>query len=143
MKLFSFAIWKKSKVIMAVSVAIWVINLGFQLAGKSTSSIIPNNFNEYELVSGIVKVNDRSQSFGLLALFISRSALYGCLRQDLAQLRTSRSVKTFTSTCLSRTSFYYPSCSLACYAFTAVLGVHLTFRIFFGYRWGNARSCRS
>ncbi|KAF8497395.1 hypothetical protein F5888DRAFT_279971 [Russula emetica] len=28
-----FAIWDKSKVIMAISVAIWVINLGFQLAG--------------------------------------------------------------------------------------------------------------
>ncbi|KAF8497436.1 hypothetical protein F5888DRAFT_284002 [Russula emetica] len=28
-----FAIWDKSKVIMAISAAIWVVNLGFQLAG--------------------------------------------------------------------------------------------------------------
>jgi len=28
-----FAIWDKSKVIMAISIAIWVINFGFQLAG--------------------------------------------------------------------------------------------------------------
>ncbi|KAF8497434.1 hypothetical protein F5888DRAFT_1906747, partial [Russula emetica] len=34
-----FAIWDKSKVIMAISAAIWVINLGFQLTGKLTSSI--------------------------------------------------------------------------------------------------------
>jgi hypothetical protein len=45
------------------------------------------NPNEYDLISGsIVKVNDRFQSFGLLALIISRFALYGCLQQDLAQL---------------------------------------------------------
>jgi len=30
MELSSFAIWDKSKVIMAISGAIWVINLGFQ-----------------------------------------------------------------------------------------------------------------
>ena len=39
MELSSYAIWDKSKVIMAICAAIWVINLGFQLAGKSTSSI--------------------------------------------------------------------------------------------------------
>ncbi len=39
MELSSFAIWDKSKIIMAISSAIWVINLGFQLAGKLTSSI--------------------------------------------------------------------------------------------------------
>ena len=36
---FSYAIWDKSKVIMAISATIWVINLGFQLEGKFTSSI--------------------------------------------------------------------------------------------------------
>ena len=35
----SYAIWDKSKVIMAISATIWVINFGFQLAGKLTSSI--------------------------------------------------------------------------------------------------------
>lgn len=40
MKLSSYAIWDKSKVIMAVSAAIWVINLGFQLAGRLTSFIL-------------------------------------------------------------------------------------------------------
>ena len=35
----SYAIWDKSKLIMAISAAIWVINLGFQLTGKSTWSI--------------------------------------------------------------------------------------------------------
>jgi hypothetical protein len=39
MELSSFAIWDKSKVIMAISAAIWVINLVFQLAGKLISSI--------------------------------------------------------------------------------------------------------
>jgi hypothetical protein len=38
MELSSFAIWDRSKVIMAISAAIWVINLGFQLTGKFTSS---------------------------------------------------------------------------------------------------------
>ena len=33
-ELYSYAIWDKSKIIMAISAAIWVINLGFQLAGK-------------------------------------------------------------------------------------------------------------
>ena len=38
----SFAIWDKSKVIMAISAAIWVINLGFQLIGElASSTIIP------------------------------------------------------------------------------------------------------
>jgi hypothetical protein len=41
MGLSSFAIWDKSKVIMAISVAIWVVNLGFQLKGKLISSTIP------------------------------------------------------------------------------------------------------
>jgi hypothetical protein len=41
----SFAIWDKSKVIMAISAAVWVINLGFQLAGKSTSSLSPVDLN--------------------------------------------------------------------------------------------------
>jgi hypothetical protein len=35
-ELSSYAIWDKSKIIMAISAAIWVINLGFQLAGKLT-----------------------------------------------------------------------------------------------------------
>jgi hypothetical protein len=39
MGLSSYAIWDKSKVIMGISAAIWVVNLGFQLAGKLTSSI--------------------------------------------------------------------------------------------------------
>jgi len=39
MELSSFAIWEKSKVVMAISGAVWGINLGFQLAGKLTSSI--------------------------------------------------------------------------------------------------------
>jgi hypothetical protein len=43
----------------------------------------PVNLREYDLISGIIKVNDRFQSFGLLALFISRFALYGCLRKVL------------------------------------------------------------
>ena len=38
--LFSYAIWDRSKIIMAISAAIWVINLGFQLAGRLTSSIL-------------------------------------------------------------------------------------------------------
>jgi hypothetical protein len=38
MEISSYAIWDKSKVIMGISAAIWVINLGFQLAGKLTSS---------------------------------------------------------------------------------------------------------
>jgi hypothetical protein len=46
----------------------------------------PVNLSEYDLISGIVKVNGRFQSFGLLALFISRFALYGCLRQNLVHL---------------------------------------------------------
>jgi hypothetical protein len=39
MGLSSFAIWDKNKVIMAISAAIWAINLGFQSAGKLTFSI--------------------------------------------------------------------------------------------------------
>ena len=34
MELSSFAIWDRSKVITAISAAIWVNNLGFQIAGK-------------------------------------------------------------------------------------------------------------
>jgi hypothetical protein len=135
----SFAIWDKNKVIMAISAAIWAINLGFQLAGKLTLSYPPVNPNEYDLISGIVKVNDHFQSFGLLALFISRFALNGCLRQDLAQLRTLRSAETFTSTCLSPMSFYCSSCSSACCAFAGV-GVHSIFRTSSGNRWGIAGS---
>ena len=44
------------------------------------------NIREYDLISGIIKVNDRFQSFGLLALFINRFALYGCLRKILVYL---------------------------------------------------------
>ncbi|KAI0279557.1 hypothetical protein BGY98DRAFT_1175969 [Russula aff. rugulosa BPL654] len=33
-----YAIWDRSRVIMVISAVIWVINLGFQLAGKLTSS---------------------------------------------------------------------------------------------------------
>jgi hypothetical protein len=62
MELSSFAIWDKNKVIMAISAAIWVINLGFQLAGKSTSSLSSVDLNWYDLISGIVEVNDRFQS---------------------------------------------------------------------------------
>jgi hypothetical protein len=39
MGLSSFAIWDKSKVIMAIPAAIWVINLGFKLSGKLTFPI--------------------------------------------------------------------------------------------------------
>ena len=38
MELFSFAIWDRNKAIAAISAAIWVVNLGFQLAGELTSS---------------------------------------------------------------------------------------------------------
>jgi hypothetical protein len=34
MELFRYAIWDRSKVIMAISAAIWFANLGFQVAGK-------------------------------------------------------------------------------------------------------------
>jgi hypothetical protein len=47
---------------------------------------VPVNPNEYDLNSGIVKVNDQFQSFGLLALIIYRFALNGILQKDLAQL---------------------------------------------------------
>jgi hypothetical protein len=79
---------------MAISAAVCVINLGFQLIGKLSFFLyVPVNFNEYDLNSGnIIQVNDRFQSFGLLALITGRFALYGCLRQDLAQLRTSRPI---------------------------------------------------
>jgi hypothetical protein len=39
MELSSFAIWDRNKVIMAISATVWLINLGFQLAGKLTSFI--------------------------------------------------------------------------------------------------------
>ncbi len=39
MELFSFAIWDRNKIILAISATVWLINLGFQLAGKLTSSI--------------------------------------------------------------------------------------------------------
>jgi hypothetical protein len=39
MKLSSFAIWDRNKVIMAISAALWVINLGFQVTGKLAFSI--------------------------------------------------------------------------------------------------------
>jgi hypothetical protein len=42
MELSSYAIWDRSKVIMAISGGIWMINLGFQLAGKLISSTIPS-----------------------------------------------------------------------------------------------------
>ena len=35
----SYAIWDKNRAIMAISAAIWLFNLGFQVAGKLTSSI--------------------------------------------------------------------------------------------------------
>jgi hypothetical protein len=38
MKPSSFAIWDRNKVIMAISAAIWVINVGFQLTGELTFS---------------------------------------------------------------------------------------------------------
>ena len=38
-ELSSYAIWNKSKVIMAISAAIWATNVGFQLASKLTFSI--------------------------------------------------------------------------------------------------------
>ena len=101
------------------------------------------NLNEYNLIPGIAKVNGPFQSFGLLALFIGRFVLYGCLRQNLAQLRTSRSAKTFTSICLPPTSSYYSSCSSAWCAFAWVLGVLYIFRTSFGNRWGIAGSCWS
>ena len=73
MKLFSFAIWDRSKVIIAISAAICVINLGIQLIGKLTSLYAPvnPNLNEYDLNSGIVKVNDRFQSFVALLPYSS------------------------------------------------------------------------
>jgi hypothetical protein len=45
----------------------------------------PVNLSEYDLISGIIKVNDLFQPFGILTLFINRFVLYGCLRQVLAQ----------------------------------------------------------
>jgi len=55
--------------------------------GRQVNFLYPHvNPNEYDLVSGIIQVNDRFQSFGLLALFIIRFALYGCLRQVLVHL---------------------------------------------------------
>jgi len=55
--------------------------------GRQVNFLYPVvNLSEYDLLSGIIKVNDRFQSFGLLASFINRFALYGCLRQVLVQL---------------------------------------------------------
>jgi hypothetical protein len=98
------------------------------------------NLNGYDLISGIVQVNDLFQSSGLLVLFINRFVLNGCLRQDLAQLRTLRSAEAFTSPCLSPTSFYCSSWSLACCAFAGV-GVPFIFRASFGNRWSIDSSC--
>jgi hypothetical protein len=39
MKISSFAIWEMNKAIVAISAAIWVVNLGFQFTGKWNSSI--------------------------------------------------------------------------------------------------------
>jgi hypothetical protein len=51
MELSSFAIWDRSKVVLAISAAIWVINLGFQLAGKSTSiALSPCEYQPTDMV---------------------------------------------------------------------------------------------
>ena len=99
------------------------------------------NLNEYDLTSGVVKVNDRFQSFDLLASFINRFVLYGCLREDIAQSRTLRTAEAFTSACLFPMLFYYSSCSPVCCAFAVVLGVLFIFRTSFGNRWGIVGSC--
>ncbi len=38
-ELSSFAIWDKNKVIMAISVGVWAINVAFQLIGQFTFSM--------------------------------------------------------------------------------------------------------
>ncbi len=105
----------------------------------SLLSLSPVALNDCDLIPGIIKVNDRFQSFGLFALFISRFALSGCLQQELAQLPTLRHAKTFTSTCLPPTLFYYSSCLLACYAFAFAIILRLLLLVLrpsFGNRWG-------
>ena len=79
----------------------------------SLISLSPVNLNEYDLTSGIAKVNDRFQSFGLLALFISRFTLYGCPPQEHAQIPILRPSKPSPSTRWSPILLYYSSCSLA------------------------------
>ena len=95
--------------------------------------------NECDLIPGIIKVNDRFQSLGFFALFISRFALSGCLQQELAQLPTLRHAKAFTSTYSPPTLFYYSSCSLAYNAFAVVIVVGLLLISYtsFGNRWGD------
>ena len=39
MELSSFAIWDRNKIVLGISAVIWLINFGFQLAGKLPSSI--------------------------------------------------------------------------------------------------------
>jgi hypothetical protein len=96
------------------------------------------NLNEYDLTSGVVKVNDRFQFLYLLASFINRFVLYGFLREDIVQSRTLRPAEAFTSTCLFPTLFYYSSCSPVCCVFAMVLGVS---GASFGNRYGIAGSC--
>jgi len=56
----SFAIWDKNKVIMAISAALWVANMSFQLAGEFAFSISCESQRityECDPISGIPKVN--------------------------------------------------------------------------------------
>jgi hypothetical protein len=49
---------------------------------RQANLLYPVNLNGYDLISGIIKVNDCFQSFGLLALLIIRFVLNGYLRQE-------------------------------------------------------------
>ena len=139
MEISSFAIWDRNKVIIAISAAIWFTNIGAQLTGEFTSSI-PLNFDECDLKSGLIEVNDRFQSSRLLALFISRLALFGMPPQELAQPTILRSSNTFALAVWPPTLFYYSSCSLACYASAFAMGLFLILPTLFGNRWGIVRA---
>ena len=68
MERFSFAIWNKNKGIVVTVATIWVTNVTLLLLGEFSLYLRHVEPQRTFLLSGVVRVNDLVQSFGVFAL---------------------------------------------------------------------------
>jgi hypothetical protein len=140
----SIAIWNRAKIIFAIAMGMWMIDISLFISGKYVLQIT-GEYLLYLVIIGLIRVNFNFDcSKDLFVLPDNRSsALSGRLRQTPASWSTLIALNLPLSSPSFPTLGYFSSCSLACSACASEETVPLLWEASSGNRFGGGSSrCR-
>jgi hypothetical protein len=115
----SIAIWNKNKIIIVLTIGIWVVYLGFIVAGGSSSSPLQTNGSHLQMwfrISYLAGENWTQISFDLFCSTVRSSALHGQISfpSQAAACPTWNITKLPSLSCSPLILLWFPSCFLVC-----------------------------